>query len=65
MLRDEGPAVPLAGCTDLYVSLNFGTLKDKRFLNLWRLDALRKMEVRADRQLQNRDRKSTRLNSSH
>ena len=26
MLRDEGPLVPLAGCTDLYVALNFGTL---------------------------------------
>ena len=38
MLRDEGPLVPMAGCTDLYVSLNFGTLKDTRFLNLWRLD---------------------------
>ena len=30
MLRDEGPLTPLAGCTDLYVSLNFGTLKDVR-----------------------------------
>jgi CO/xanthine dehydrogenase FAD-binding subunit len=46
MLRDEGPLVPLAGCTDLYVSLNFGTLKDRRFLNLWRLDALRNVGVR-------------------
>ena len=46
MLRDEGPLVPMAGCTDLYVSLNFGTLKDTRFLNLWRLDALRKIETR-------------------
>ena len=41
MLRDEGPLTPLAGCTDLYVSMNFGTLKESRFLNLWRLDALR------------------------
>lgn len=41
MLRDEGPLVPMAGCTDLYVALNFGTLKDARFLNLWRLDPLR------------------------
>ena len=48
MLRDEGPLVPMAGCTDLYVSLNFGTLKDTRFLNLWRLDALRRIEVRGD-----------------
>jgi xanthine dehydrogenase small subunit len=46
MLRDEGPLVPMAGCTDLYVSLNFGTMKDTRFLNLWRLDALRKIETR-------------------
>jgi xanthine dehydrogenase small subunit len=46
MLRDEGPVVPMAGCTDLYVSLNFGTLADTRFLNLWRLEALRSIEVR-------------------
>jgi CO/xanthine dehydrogenase FAD-binding subunit len=38
----------MAGCTDLYVSLNFGTLKDTRFLNLWGLDALRTIEVRGD-----------------
>jgi xanthine dehydrogenase small subunit len=49
MLRDDGPLVPLAGCTDLYVALNFGTLKDGRFLDLWRLDALRRMEVRGDK----------------
>src|SRR3954470_15354111 len=41
MLRDEGPLVPMAGCTDLYVSLNFGTLQDTRFVNLWPLDELR------------------------
>ena len=41
MLRDEGPLTPMAGCTDLYVALNFGTLQETRFLNLWRLDALR------------------------
>jgi len=46
MLRDEGPLVPMAGCTDLYVALNFGTLAETRFLNLWRLDALRTIEVR-------------------
>ena len=48
MLRDEGPLTPLAGCTDLYVSLNFGTLKDTRFLNLWGLDGLRAIGVRDD-----------------
>lgn len=46
MLRDDGPLVPMAGCTDLYVSLNFGTLEDQRFLNLWRLDDLRRIEIR-------------------
>lgn len=46
MLRDEGPLVPMAGCTDLYVNLNFGTLKDTRFLNLWRLDRLRGIQAR-------------------
>jgi CO/xanthine dehydrogenase FAD-binding subunit len=48
MLRDEGPLVPMAGCTDLYVSLNFGSLKDTRFLNLWGLDALRRIAVRGE-----------------
>src|SRR5438552_10708925 len=45
MLRDEAPLVPMAGCTDLYVSLNFGTLKDTRFLNLWTLGSLRRIDV--------------------
>jgi xanthine dehydrogenase small subunit len=49
MLRDEGPLVPLAGCTDLYVALNFGTLTDTRFLNLWGLAGLRTIEVRDGR----------------
>src|SRR5258708_5436950 len=26
MLRDERPLTPMAGCTDLYVALNFGAL---------------------------------------
>jgi xanthine dehydrogenase small subunit len=46
MLRDEVPLTPLAGCTDLYVALNFGTLQDRRFLNLWGLDVLRDIKVR-------------------
>jgi xanthine dehydrogenase small subunit len=48
MLRDEGPLVPMAGCTDLYVALNFGTLKETRFLNLWRLARLRTIAARGD-----------------
>lgn len=46
MLRDEGQLTPLAGCTDLYVALNAGTLKARRFLNLWRLDELRGVDRR-------------------
>jgi CO/xanthine dehydrogenase FAD-binding subunit len=46
MLRDEGPLLPLAGCTDVYVTLNFGTLRETRFLNLWKLDALRGIEMK-------------------
>jgi CO/xanthine dehydrogenase FAD-binding subunit len=48
MLRDEGPVTPLAGCTDLYVGLNFGVLPGRRFLNIWRLDALRGIEASGD-----------------
>jgi xanthine dehydrogenase small subunit len=46
MMRDEGPLTALAGCTDLYVALNFGTLTETRFVNLWGLDGLRKIDVR-------------------
>src|ERR1700693_5867719 len=46
LLRDEGPLVPLAGCTDVYVNLNFGTSKEKRFVNIWPLGELRVIEVR-------------------
>lgn len=43
MLRDDGPLTPLAGATDLYVSLNAGTLKERRFLDLGALDELRRI----------------------
>ena len=46
LLRDEGPLTPLAGCTDIYVNLNFGTLREKRFLNLWNLGSLRLIKMR-------------------
>ena len=41
MLRDEAPLTPLAGCTDVYVNLHFGTTADRRFLDLWPLSELR------------------------
>jgi xanthine dehydrogenase small subunit len=46
MLDGERALTPMAGCTDLYVALNFGTLKETDFLNLWQLDDLRRIEVR-------------------
>lgn len=48
LLRDEGPLMPLAGCTDVYVNLNFGTLREKRFLNLWNLALLRTIRMRGE-----------------
>jgi CO/xanthine dehydrogenase FAD-binding subunit len=42
--REEG-RTPLAGATDLYVELNFGTLKPRRFLDLWALDELRQIRL--------------------
>ena len=46
MLRDESPLTPIAGCTDVYVNLNFGTAKEKRYLNLWGLDPLRRIGMK-------------------
>lgn len=41
LLRDEGPLVPLAGGTDLYVTLNFGAQSGERYLDLSGLRGLR------------------------
>jgi xanthine dehydrogenase small subunit len=48
MLRDEAPLVPLAGCTDVYVGLNFGSLPESqtRYINIWGLEALRRISMR-------------------
>jgi xanthine dehydrogenase small subunit len=48
MLRDEGPLLPLAGCTDLYVGLHFGTVSERRFLDLQGLRSLRGIRRRGD-----------------
>ncbi|HXK08355.1 MAG TPA: xanthine dehydrogenase family protein subunit M [Vicinamibacteria bacterium] len=47
-LRDEGPLVPLAGGTDLYVGFHFGTVSGRRFLDLQGLETLRGIERRGD-----------------
>ena len=46
MIRSDGPLVPIAGCTDVFVNLHFGTTPARRFLNLWPLDELRGIEAR-------------------
>jgi CO/xanthine dehydrogenase FAD-binding subunit len=48
LLRTKGPLTPLAGCTDVYVSLNFGTLPATRFLDLSRLSPLRRIREHDD-----------------
>lgn len=35
------PLTPIAGCTDVYVGLQFGQVSARRFLDLWGLDELR------------------------
>lgn len=47
-LRNDAALHPLAGCTDLYVAVNFGTLPATRFLDLWPLDSLRRISMNGD-----------------
>lgn len=42
LLREE-PLTPIAGCTDVFVQLNAGTMPDRAFLDLSRLGALRRI----------------------
>src|SRR5919108_3570979 len=46
LMSDDPSLVPLAGCTDVFVGLNAGTLPATRFLDLWPLDELREIGVR-------------------
>lgn len=48
MMRDEGPLVPIAGCTDVYVALNFGTQAPARFIDLLALAPLRRIAKSGD-----------------
>lgn len=47
LMRDE-QRTPLAGTTDLYVELNFGTLTPRRFLDIWPIGELRTIYPRGD-----------------
>jgi xanthine dehydrogenase small subunit len=46
LLRDDGPLVPIAGCTDLYVGVHFGASLGPRFLDLQGLAPLRGVRAR-------------------
>ena len=48
LLRNES-LVPIAGATDLYVGLNFGTLKARRFLDITSLEELRGISEQGER----------------
>lgn len=41
MLAADPSLTPIAGCTDVYVNMQFGTLKARRFVDIWPLDELR------------------------
>ena len=47
LLRDE-QRTPIAGATDLYVALNFGTLVSRRFVDIWGIAELRTISIRND-----------------
>ena len=45
MLAADPQLTPIAGCTDVYVSMQFGTLKPTRFLDIWPLRELRGIRI--------------------
>ena len=47
IMRDD-PRTPVAGATDVYVGLNFGTFAPRRFIDIWALDELRTISVHED-----------------
>src|SRR4051812_3748639 len=42
------PRMPIAGATDVYVGLNFGTLHEKKYLDIWGCDELRAISVKGE-----------------
>ena len=49
ILREEPGTVPIAGCTDVYVALEFGGKPGPSYLDLTRLTALKRITMRDDR----------------
>ena len=48
MLAGDPALTPIAGCTDVYVGLHFGTMPESRFIDLWDLKELRGISVDSD-----------------
>lgn len=48
LMKTKGPLTPIAGCTDVYVLLNFGTLEATRFIDVSRLGPLHKIRETGD-----------------
>lgn len=49
ILRDEPGTVPIAGCTDVYVTLEFGGTPGTRYMDLTPLSSLRRITTRENR----------------
>ena len=47
MLRDDA-LMPIAGCTDVYVQLEFGQTPAQRYMDIWNLRELRTIAVNGD-----------------
>jgi CO/xanthine dehydrogenase FAD-binding subunit len=48
LLSSDPTLLPIAGCTDVYVGLHFGTMPQRRFIDLWRLKELHGISVAKD-----------------
>jgi CO/xanthine dehydrogenase FAD-binding subunit len=48
MLARNPTLLPIAGCTDVYVSMQLGSLKPQPCIDLWSLDELRGIRVKGD-----------------
>jgi CO/xanthine dehydrogenase FAD-binding subunit len=42
------PRMPIAGATDVYVGLNFGTLHEKKYIDIWSCRELKEITVKGD-----------------
>jgi CO/xanthine dehydrogenase FAD-binding subunit len=48
LMASEPVPTPIAGCTDVYVGLHFGTMPERRFIDLWNLKELRGISLERD-----------------